>query len=458
MEVPFILLMDTFNIERHIYGFTTLRFELADVFGSDYATKNFFGWLLDFDKSIFWIITIICFIIFKKSILQFNDDKNKIKSFINQYSHWIFLAGLFGAAIILVHYSWLSSSGHLKSFQDKGLIDSFWHIIKLDTPLLGWFSLFLYRLTYFLLNPLLYFILFSVFFTSILIVFKILNNQKLHKYSNNELKILKRSLLLIGFPTLGLLLFHDILVKVFGLSNYNPNEGARRIILYILYFGFSLSIALVLFKIDWNNKIVSKSINIRKNNIILYSTYISMIIYPCCRFLTHTDKDAILNKSIYDSAYIFLGDYNYLPESNTVYCSLIKEIQFNTCNKIPPKLIPETLECKKTGMQAFLLSTITLLRLGMDSNEISKILMNKNYNINQFLDKKYKENNKKYYPMFYKNQEGKDRLISITNNVITNFRLAYSHINWKCNYTDEERINQIIAFLTEFVEIESYID
>jgi hypothetical protein len=446
-ELPFVLGTDIFNLNRQIYGVSSLRYNLAIILNSDNITFNSLGWLLDFDKIFPWIVTIVCFLLFRKVLIHSKDEKFPV-DIAKSFPSWVFFSGLIGAIFIVFHYCY-SSSGHYTSFLDKGLFDAFAHLFKKGENHSAWLCLSMYRLIYLVLSPFMYFVLFatvSASFYYLLRLIKLLNATKKDKKSYNLLlnKILQ-CLLICGLPTFLLFLLHQICSYSFGLRNYQP-EGVRFYMLLFLYLEFIIFIVITWIhyrKVEPNkqdtdiiNVKVTESIkNVKQNSLNLFYSFgiITQLIIPVTGKLINF-RATNINLALDHSSIAYIVDYNYLPNAAYTYNSLVKDVMQTTYNSYDLYKLFENYE--DDNVKALILSTISLIKIGVDSSEFMQIHVNQKLVAKSFLERYYYKT-PNLYPIFNSNEKAKKYFKKRVFDLIDTWVKSSKNVNFKLEYKEQ---------------------
>lgn len=378
-ELPWVLLMDYSRaIKREIHGWNTLRINFARLMDNDVYSSNIFGWMADLDKIVPYTATLVAFIILGRLLRgpkqASGSELNQAKQSNKIFPLWVSLWGVAGAALISFHYL-TSRSGHYTSYLDKGLIDAFEHLG--DGEGVFWSALIFYRLTYLLLSPCVYFIMFS---TSAAAATLATREASLYTPHQEEGRLHSQRaffyLLVAGLPPFLLFSLHQVANASFKFGNYEPT-GVRLRILAALY-GLFLSTFLVVwlrlrqrgyrlrqeslsrvFKGLEGLKSAAGTLGWLFNFILIFPIPIAVI------DMGSSDLNSAINGAA--NIYVYSEDYSHFPQALQEFDSQLNRLLFGSP---PSRIIEQMWDHSGSEARAFMLSTAALLKVGLKPKDI----------------------------------------------------------------------------------------
>jgi hypothetical protein len=379
-ELPWVLLMDEPQQIRSIYGTSVLRIHLAHFFGAA-PSLNIFGWLQDLEKAIPWLVTIILFLRCRALIRKSSD------AFTGRFPIWVFVWGLVGAGLITWHYA-DAKRPHYSSYENKGLLDALNHLLSGSQQSLQWTAIMLYRLTYLLLAPWMYFVLFATTAACITQAWRLLPSAvgQPGPVHQGYARIVGRLVLLAGLPPFAMLLLHDIATFSLGYDNFDLGHSRKRFLMYAMYACFLVSSATILKRArDLRPhggataliRVVAddaKSTALKTRTQVLSwagrITFIAMVVFPALRgkSAAYGPRESELNRSIARCSGLFLSDYTRLSVDRPLFDTMVKDVIFSAPIAGTMSFLEDP---RASESKALVLASIGLLRLGFTPRDIA---------------------------------------------------------------------------------------
>ncbi len=317
IEAPFLACMhDPGEIGyRRIHGINALHVFASKVFGVS-TFHNLIGWLFDFDKIVAYFVTGVAFYALSRCIsgyLQWTQRADKQlmavggttpeelqvlpKSEASPWPRSVIFGALAGACLISIHYV-ISGSQHYFGDMDKGLFSAVQHLWRGGFDI-GWLSLLGYRLSYLILAPVCYFILFATTSMALMLIWRANSLLRLMRRMREcketpafDVELcesieahgranIRRLMTVVLLPAGMLFLLHHVLSYSFGLGQYGASWDTGRFwILIVLYI--QAIVALVVG--GWQDFIKSRSaflVDLREHRVAVLSGWFIAVMLWC---------------------------------------------------------------------------------------------------------------------------------------------------------------------------------
>lgn len=273
LEMPFLACMSDPGEAgyRRIHGINALHVFMSEMTGVS-TFHNVIGWLFDFDKIVAYVVTCIAFVALSRSTLKYLEWRRAVSQHLLEHhlpdpdgldrlpsaetSPWmpsVTLGAFAGAVLITVHYA-ISGSQHYCGNMDKGLFSAIHHL-QAGAFDIGWFSLMCYRLSYLILAPVIYFVLFATTSTALMLIWrmsKVMRSVRHLQTQENmtpaqaaclgaidvDGRTVVRSLLTVVVLPAGMLfLLHHLISWSLGLGQYGADWRTGRFWILIILYG-----------------------------------------------------------------------------------------------------------------------------------------------------------------------------------------------------------------------------